>query len=61
MSPRRTSDAVNASRPTLSWAGFGRLLSDLLSLARGFRRLVSLFDRLGFGHVLALLGRAVKM
>src|SRR5437899_12394807 len=35
--------------------------SILLAFTRSLRSLVSLFDRLGFGHVFALLGRAVKM
>jgi len=49
-------------RPTLRWTGFaGRLLCDLLSLPGRLRSLISFFDRLGLGHVLALLGRPVKV
>jgi hypothetical protein len=50
-------DTDNASRPTLNWDRFGRLLFDLLSFGRGS---VSLFGRLGFSHVFAFLRRAVK-
>jgi hypothetical protein len=44
-------------RPPSSTAAISNLPFDLLSPARGF---VSLFDRVLFGHVFALLRRAVK-